>query len=253
MATTKKTATKTAKAAPKKAATKCCAKKACASKTCAKKACAKKQQDEKHKFIIFGLVLTLVILGSSLGVITWARYTSEFTGYSMKTQVAKWSAALKDGAGNTITGSTTLTLNATNPGTDVVEGKIAPGSTATGSLMLDLTGTEVNTDIEFEFTKPTGIPANATLTASVSPNTNLSCTDSGNKTTCAGTISLPKSGEKYTAFTSDNGKFTLNAEIVWTYADNPTENAEDNTAGATAAEFTIPVTITAKQHYQTTE
>ena len=249
MATAKKTATKTAKAAPKKAATKCCAKKACASKTCAKKACAKKQQDEKHKFIIFGLVLTLVILGSSLGVITWARYTSEYTGVSVKTQVAKWSAVLKNGS-SPVTANTTLLMETTNPGTQVVNGKIAPGSIATGELTLDLTGTEVNTDIEFVFTKPSNLPKNAELTAKIG-ETAMSCTTSESTVTCTKTIDLPQSSGSFTAFTEANGVFNLSVNIAWTYADNATENGEDTTDGAAAAEISIPVTISAKQHYAT--
>lgn len=248
MATTKKTATKTAKAAPKKAATKCCAKKACASKTCAKKCTKKEQKDEKHKFIIFGLVLTLVLLGSSLGVMTWARYTTQFTGVSATTQVAKWSAVLKNGSNNVISGTTTIPMTATNAHTDVVPGKIAPGSTATGNLKIDLTGTEVNTDIEFVFTKPSNLPKNAELTAKIG-ETAMSCTTSESTVTCTKTIDLPQSSGSFTAFTEANGVFNLSVNIAWTYADDDTENPEDTTDGNTAAEITIPVTISAKQHY----
>ncbi len=80
MATNKKTAKrtqakKTVKTAPKK----------CATRTCKKKASKK---DDKHKFIIFGLSVILIILFGSLGAMTWARYTTTQTSVAT-TRIAK--------------------------------------------------------------------------------------------------------------------------------------------------------------------
>lgn len=270
MTTAKKTATKTAKAAPKKVASKCCAKKACASKTCAKKCAKKEQKDEKHKFIIFGLVLTLVLLGSSLGVMTWARYVTNLGTGNATVSVADWKVALKDGHNESYNLESDLALTYSNGWTHVADGKIAPGSKGEAEFVIDLTDTEVDTEYVITFTPSGNTPQNAFIggavvaksTTETPTNTtatveDASCTKSDSVVTCTGHIELPKNGDKYTAFTEDNGKVAIKVSVDWddgnqkdtayTVIDQDAQDAEDTT-DAKLEDFTIAVSATAKQY-----
>lgn len=244
MATTKKTATKTAKAAPKKVATKCCAKKACASKTCAKKCAKKEQKDEKHKFIIFGLVLTLVLLGSSLGVMTWARYATTVAG-TASTTVAKWSAAIKNGD-TPLASAFTLTLTPTNTHTQVAENKIAPGSTATGSFTVDYTGTEVSTETTVVFGIPTSLAAQNAEVILKKGDETITCGGTTTKT-CTSYMSLSE--------VANNPVVTYSVVVNWDNHegyDASADNSTDTTDGGTHGTTTFNVTISAKQSFNHT-
>lgn len=270
MTTAKKTATKTAKAAPKKVVSKCCAKKACASKTCAKKCAKKEQKDEKHKFIIFGLVLTLVLLGSSLGVMTWARYVTNLGTGNATVSVADWEVALKNGTGGSYSFDSDLALTYSNKWTHVADGKIAPGSKGEAEFVIDLTGTEVDTEYVVTFTPSGDTPKNAFIggavvaksTTETPTNTTAtvegaSCTENGSAITCTGHVELPKdSSNKYTAFTAENGKVAIKISVDWddgnqkdrayTVIDDDEQNAEDTSDAG--LDFTIAVSATAKQY-----
>lgn len=232
MATNKKsTAKKTAarkvtKTAPKK----------CATRTCKKK----DQKDEKHKFIIFGLAVILVILCGSLGAMTWARYATT-AGGTATVQVAKWAVAIKDGS-TAITGTTnTLTLTPTNSHTEVASGKIAPGSVASGSFSIDFTGTEVESIYTVELTKPATLAAtNAEVTVS-----GLTCEDtSATVVTCTGHLSL--------AQVSSNPVATLNVQVNWddhgTY-DASEDDATDTADGIAAGTIQLGISISGKQAF----
>lgn len=243
MATTKKsTAKKTAakkvvKTAPKKTATRTYKK--------------KDQKDEKHKFIIFGLAVVLVILCGSLGAMTWARYATTVSG-TASTQVAKWAVAIKQGS-TEISGSDAqipLTVNC-NEHTQVYPGKIAPGCTASGNVQIDFTGTEVSTEVSVAFTLPSTLAArNAEVTATIDGGNQqnaMSCTTSGNVTTCSGFLSL--------AEVQSTPIVTVTPTVNWddhgSY-DASEDNEIDTADGIAAGEFNVGVTVSAKQSFDHT-
>ena len=240
MATTKKStakktaAKKVAKTAPKK----------CATRTCKKK----EQKGEKHKFIIFGLAVVLIILCGSLGAMTWARYATTVSG-TASTQVAKWAVQIKQGS-TVITGSDAqipLTVDC-NGNTQVVAGKIAPGCSASGDVTIDFTGTEVSTEVSVAFTLPNTLAAsNAEVTATIDGgNTQnaMSCTTSGNVTTCSGFLSL--------AEVQSTPIVTVTPTINWDDHDSyvaATDSEIDTQDGITAGTISLGVTISAKQSF----
>lgn len=241
MATTKKTATKTAKAAPKKVATQCCAKKTCACKTCSKK---KEEKDDKHKFIIFGLALTLAILASSFGIITFARYATTISGKA-STSVAAWKVAITDGSDD-LSDNFTLTLTPSNEHTEVAEGKIAPGSTATGTFVVDYTGTEVSTETIVEFDIPATLAAQNAEIALKKDGNAVTCTVNGTKQTCTSNMSLSE--------VATTKSVTYTVEINWddhSGYDASEDNETDTTNGITAGTTNLDVTISAKQSFTT--
>lgn len=237
MATTKKTATKTAKAAPKKVASKSCAKKACASKTCARKCAKKEQKDEKHKFIIFGLVLTLALLGTSLGVMTWARYYTVTNG-TASAQVAKWNANIANSNGTLLESGFELPMTYVNTHTNVKDNKIAPGSIATGTFKVDLTGTEVDTDITIDLSESENLPTNAVASVTIN-GMSLTC----NANVCTGTLTWQQIDTTPVA--------TVNVSIDWENTYGAGNDNDDDTADGEAAEASsVYINISARQHYQ---
>ncbi len=254
MATNKKS---TAKKTAAKKVTKTAPKK-CATRTCK---CKKKdQKNEKHKFIIFGLAVILIILCGSLGAMTWARYATTASG-TASAQIAKWDVLISQDGSTSIEGSgNTLTFGTpTNAYTDVVAGKIAPGSVATAPFIIDFGGTEVETEYEVRLTKPATLAArNAVITvtlASGSGGSSPTCADdtaNSNVYVCTGTFSL--------AQISANPVATFNVEINWdshtgyTAGQDNTTDTEDGRASAQETNGTaieLGIDITARQAFHT--
>ena len=231
-ATKRTVAKKVKKPAPKK----------CATRTCHKK--KEEKRDDKHKFIIFGLAVVLVILCGSLGAMTWARYATTVSG-TASVSVAKWAVAVKNGS-TTITGtSNTLTLTPSNSHTEVASGKIAPGSTATGAFTIDFTGTEVESEYTIAITMPQSLAAtNAEINVTSSVGSPTCNPPSNNVVTCTGHLSLSQ--------ISSTPIVTVNAVVNWDDHGNydaSDDDATDTADGITAGSIQLGISISAKQAF----
>ena len=202
-----------------------------------------KNQKQKtiRKVIIF--IILIVCLVAIIGG-TYSRYTSQGTA-NVTTEIAKWSIKLgEDDISTTpVTKNVSLTYALNN---FVKDGTIAPGREATFTIEVDPTNSEVAVDyiIHVDSENITGIA-----------NTNSKLVVNGAKYKFG-------SGEEQTATLKSGSdlvisesladveagkKATITVTIEWDN-DNDSLNGADTENGATGANITIPVTVTARQH-----
>lgn len=179
-------------------------------------------------------ILVALLLIAGAGVYTYARYTSSFVGTGTA-EVAKWSVNLKQG-GSAVAENFELTITP-NENEFVAEGKMAPGRTATAKLVLDLTGTEVAVDYEIDLSSVPNLPEGMEI-ASVKATVDGEQAQELNQTNgvYSGYVALA------------NVSKTITFDITLNWENLEANNTANTNTGKAAADISIPVTVTAKQH-----
>ena len=176
------------------------------------------------------LVVLLVLVGLTTGYVasTYAKYTSTVTGSGTAT-VAKWAFSTDN-----TTQSLTINLSPTVDATTLVANKIAPGTSGSFGIQLVNTHSEVGVDFSITIDTITGQPANLKFYKDSSFTTELTPGTS----TVTGQLTA-----------GDSTGVTVPIYWKWAYetSDIATNDPIDTTAGETAAQLTIGVTIVGTQ------
>lgn len=214
----------------------------------------------KGLFIVCIILLILVIAAVVAGIVTTAaRYATQVSG-SAKTNVAKWSAVIKDGDYEPMETNFVLDLIPWNDHTQVANGKIAPGSSAIGYFYIDLHETEVTTDIEVTATyNPALLPEHTYAKLLVEDMAGIDfCeedpTDSDHDgvITCTGTVGMMNAKLHENQIYGEVGYFwdeqyDENDELTYEPA---TDDANDTADGVTANTLPMNINIKAAQHFE---
>lgn len=202
----------------------------------------KNQKQKTTRNVIVFLILIVCLVAIIGG--TYSRYTSTGTA-NVTTEIAKWSIKLGEDDISTTPATKNVTLNYV-PNNYVKDGTIAPGREATFTIEVDPTNSEVAVDylLHVDSENITGIT-----------NTNSKLAINGAKYKIGNgeeqTATLNSSSDllitESLADVEDGKKVTIIVTIQWDN-DNDSLNGADTENGATGANITIPVTLTARQH-----
>lgn len=177
---------------------------------------------EKKNMIIV-LLLLLLAITAGFAAYTYAKYTSSLPDKSGTASVAKW-----DFVNDNSSTALVPLMNTYNANT-LVDGKIAPGTQGQFSIHLTNTHTDVGVNYNVSIGTITGKPTNLKFYS------NSQCTDE-----------IPVTG--YSGTLSPNDSTGVDVVIYWKWAYETSDGDEvDTTAGAAAANLTIPVQITGTQ------
>ena len=196
-----------------------------------------------RKYTILALVVfaLIAVIGG-----TYSRYSSTGTA-NATVGVAQWAVQLNgtdiSSASAVVTPSLTYAAN-----DNVAANKLAPGRTATFDVELDPTGSEVAIDytLKINTASITGI-TNASSAISVSGAKYWVGTITGEGTNAAITSTDGVTISESLADVQKKKKVTVRVTVTWDNAADANSVA-DTANGVTAADITIPVNVTAKQH-----
>ncbi len=175
------------------------------------------------------LVVAALLLLISISFTTYAIYR-ESTTANGTVQAAAWSVKVKK-ASDTGEAVAFKTANLTFTGADVtwtknpskVAGKIAPGATGTLTFTVDATGSEVDVVLTAAMGDVTGLPDGMTVEVA-----------SG-------------SGEQTIAYNASSMTASVTLNVTWTGTVDDTAAKDGTDVAAQGKQFTIPVTLTARQ------
>ena len=171
----------------------------------------KKRKRNKRSILLAAILLALTATVGTIGVTTFAKYTTQLNGTDQTATVAKW---------NFGSNSNTFTF-------DLVENKIAPGTQGKLDFTISNTGTDVGVNYDIVLTN-TNAPTNIKFYS------DSACTQVLTNNTLTGTLAPNAAGGTVT--------------IYWKW-DYETTNGDtaDTTDGTNANTMTVTATITGTQ------
>lgn len=119
--------------------------------------------NKKSKKIIILLSLALILLISSIGGYTYAKYRTSVKG-EVQADIAKWSFKVNEDSEQIETITLSDTIQGYIPENLLAEGKIAPGTQGQFTINLDGTETEVGIAYDVIFVNEQNKPTNLTFT-----------------------------------------------------------------------------------------